>query len=109
MYVIFKDITVSPYTAKVKNVEEKNGPYGKYIVITFEVTAGELKNYEFKGSVKFRDLKNSRLYRWVETILNKEPTNHFFLYELLSKSCLIYIEKTKHFYKVKEVSKLICI
>lgn len=107
MNIVFKDISPGLFKAKVSEVKEEKGRYGPFVRITFSITEkGDLYHYRFSGIVKPSPLKQSKFFRWMKTILGKEPQKKFSTQYIIGKECLIYIDKHNNYYSVKEVRKI---
>ena len=107
MKIIFKDIPEGFFRAKVWEVKEKKGPYGPYLRITFTITEkGDLAHLRFSALVKPTPLKQTKFYRWIKTILGKEPSDVFCTQDIIGKHCLIFISKQDNYYFVKDVSSI---
>ena len=105
MAIIFKDIPEGFIKAKVADIREENGPYGQYLRLIFSIVQdGELKHYKFSGFVKPSHLRQSKFYRWIKTILRKDPDENFGVQDIIGKECMIYLSKQHDYYSVKDVS-----
>jgi hypothetical protein len=93
MNIKFKDINPGMYPAKISSIKEERGPYGSYLRFNFTITGGELKEWSFYGIVKPNSFKQSKFYRWINTILENEPVEGFSIYELIGKQCRILLQK----------------
>lgn len=104
MKITFKDIPTGFIKAKVSNIKEKSGAYGIYLQIIFTVCERALKSYKFTGQIKPDSFKQSKFYRWVQTILGYAPDDDFTTEELIGKECLIFLIKKDNYYLVSDVS-----
>ena len=106
MRVVFKEIPPDFYRARLAEVKEKTGPYGRYLRLVFSITEGPLRGYRFQGSVKPHDLIQGKFYRWVKTILGGDPSS-FLIDDLIDEECLVFLSQSpKGFYCVTDVCAL---
>ena len=105
MNILFKDIPNRFIKAQVSEIKEEEGIYGPYLRIIFSILEeGELAHYRFSGFVKPNPLKISKFYRWVTTILGKEPDDTFCTNDMIGRECMVSLSKQDKYYCVKEVS-----
>jgi hypothetical protein len=108
MNIIFKEMPTGFIKAKVTEIHEKEGKYGLYLQIIFNVIEkGELANYRFSAMIKPTPLKNSKFYRWITNIMLKTPNDDFHTEDLIGKKCLINIAKQNKYYSVIDVDPAI--
>ena len=106
MEIIFKDISKGVFKAEVSEIKEGNGTYGPYLRFIFTIIEeGELAHYRFSGIVKPIPLKQSKFYRWVSTILGKQPQNGVRIEDMIGKECKVYLAKQNDYYTVTDVCK----
>lgn len=105
MKILFKDIPTRFIKAQVSEIKEEEGIYGPYLRIIFSILEeGELAHYRFSGFVKPNPLKISKFYRWVTTILGKEPDDTFSTNDMIGRQCMVSLSKQDKYYCVKDVS-----